>query len=132
MDISSAVETTEFPLEIYLPDGIEIADQSKDISIKVVLKELASHQFEISSSRIGLTDAAEGLKGAAEEKTITVTVKGKDSVLETLTEDDIRMSASLDGLSEGVHDVTIRVTCDKEADSIEVSPKKISVTVREE
>ena len=132
VDISSAKETTEFPLDIYLPSGIELADKSKDVSVTVVLKNLSTHEFEISSSKIVLVNAGDGLVGAVEEKTIKVTVEGKDSVLETLTEDDLRITADLSGLGTGTQDVAIKVECDKAVDSIKVSPKKIGVTIREE
>ena len=132
VDISSAKETTEFPLDIYLPSGIEIAEKSEGISVKVILKDLATQEFEISSSKIDLTDAGYGLTGAVEEKTVKVTVKGKDSVLEQLTEDDLRLTASLADLSAGTHKVEINVTCDKEVSGISVSPRTIEVTVREE
>ena len=131
VDISSVKETTELPIEVYLPYGVELADESEDISVKVVIKDLASQEFEISSSSVSLNNIADGLSGTMEEKTLKVTVKAADSVLESLTAEDITLSADLSGLEAGTHSVKIKAECAKDVSSIEVMPDRGEITIRE-
>ena len=130
VDISSVKETTELPLDLDLPYGVERAEQSLDICVKVIVKELASHELEISSSNVKLEGVAEGLTATMEEIPLKVTVKGSDEDLETLTEDDIVLTADLSEKGEGTHTVKIKVSCLKEVSDISVSPEKAEVTLR--
>ena len=130
VDISSVKETTELPLDLDLPYGVERAEQSLDICVKVIVKELASHELEISSSNVKLEGVAEGLTATMEEIPLKVTVKGSDEDLETLTEDDIVLTADLSEKGEGTHTVKLEVSCLKEVSDITVSPVKAEVTIR--
>lgn len=132
VDISAVKETTELPLEIYLPYGIELANDSQSMSVKVVIKELATQEFEISSSAVKLEGIGDGLAASMEEKTLKVTVKGEDSVLESLTVDNLTLRSDLSGLEKGMHKVRIDVACAADVKSITISPDRAEVTIREE
>ena len=130
IDISGVKETQKMPITFDLPYGVELGDESEDISIKVILKDLARLSFEVSTGDIKMTGLPDDLEAVMTESSFNVTVKGTDEEMEGFKKEDADLSVDLSKLDVGKHTVKIKASSDKKIHSIVVSPEKASVEIK--
>jgi YbbR domain-containing protein len=129
VDISGVTKTVTIPLDLDLPDGISVADSSKDAGIRIVIEKSASKKVRIKGN-VSLINAGDGLTASAADRIITVTVKGTVSEMNGLSSSDITLYADLKGLDAGSHKVSIKGKTG--AGTItDISPSAITVTIKE-
>lgn len=132
INLSNITETTTIPLNLNLPYGVSLADESEDLEAKVILKKKSNGELSFDSSDITINGLTRGYGVSVKQIEITAKVTGKDKVLENLDKGKIHLYINLYGLKEGTHKVKINENHDLDVDSISFSPKEIKVTVRKE
>ena len=128
VDITGITEETSLPIELDLPEGVQLSDQSFDMKTKVTIEKLSEKQFTFKSSDVRTDNLKEGLKVTAGEGEIKVTIKGRKEI-ENIKKESIILSVDLSQYDEGEYDVTIKVTAPKEAVSFAAEPQIIKLSI---
>jgi len=131
VDISGVTSSTKLPIDVKLPSGVKLADQSKDVSVDIVIEPLSSKKLQYSRSDIDIRDIGSGLSASLANTTVIVTVKGSSSVLKGISKADISLYVDLSGLKAGTRNVSIGNTHPNELDSVSIEPSSIAVTISE-
>jgi YbbR domain-containing protein len=98
IDISNVDVTSLIPLAINLPAGVELADASASIGVSVTIKGIETKEFLFASNEVLIEGLAEGYKAYVTDGDITVSASGTESVMATLTKEDIIPYVDLTGL----------------------------------
>ena len=112
IDISGINSDKNYTVNLINPAGVrEIS--VKTITVRLVVDEVVS--VDVSNVRINITNLADGYTAQAADEnssSVTVIVKGSQSVIETLENSSIVASVDLSGLTAGEHEVEVKVTGD--------------------
>lgn len=109
VDVEGLNSTKKYTATIKKPSGIrEISDTTTTVSVSVeneTSKEIENVQlvYENLASNYSI-NAASG-----EDTSVTVVVKGVESVLKEITEDDVKVYVDLTGYGPGTHDINVVV-----------------------
>ena len=130
--IGDITKTSFIPLNLTMPSGLEVASESKDLSVKVTIKGLSSKSFDYKSEDIEIKGLKTGFSVSFEKTGIKVTARGTEDVVSGLSGDDFVISVNLSELETGTHKVKLKITYTKELSSVSVSPREIQATISEE
>lgn len=129
IDLSAYTASTEIPLEVFLPDGVEVAEASREITAKLTIKGLSSKTFQFSTRDIDMLDVPEGYAAEILNTNLVVSVADKDPVLAEITPDKIQLSLSLQGLGLGSHQVPVSVVIEGYSGDVSLTPQNASVNL---
>ena len=129
VDITEITEDTTIDLVPILPDKIQISDNSSSLVLIVKIQALSSKTFTFDEGDVDLTGLEDDLKGQVKAGKIEIVVKGTEEAMAAIKKSDLRLSADLGDLGEGMHQVDLTVTCGKTYTSMDISPQKIRVTI---
>ena len=129
LDVGGITETTSVPLEPVLPEGIQLADESNNLSANVSVKTVSKVQFDFTDRDIQLINREDGLDYSIGKVSFKVEVSGKESILETLDSSDITISADVKNLGKGTQYVSMDVTCSKGVSSLKTTLDKVEIIV---
>lgn len=129
LDLAGIDKSMTLKVEPLLPEGIELADEAKDIYVQVKVKEMITRTFEFAAQNITLDGKNDSLSYKTADVKIKVTVTGRESLMKNITEADIRLSARVSGLANGIHSVTLEAVCGKDVFGIETDPKTVEITI---
>jgi YbbR domain-containing protein len=108
VDVSDLKSDKEYKLEVPLPVGAKSLS-TNTVTVKVSVEESTSKDFE--NIVIHADNLASGYRPVVGESdaTVTVTVKGVKSVIDSLKESDIYAYIDLDGYTKGTYKVDVKV-----------------------
>ena len=129
IDLSAYTASTEIPLEVFLPEGVEVAEASRELTAKLTIKGLSSKTFQFSTRDIDMLDVPEGYAAEILNTNLVVSIADKDPILAEITPDKIQLSLSLQGLGLGAHQVPISVTIEGYSGDISLTPQNASVNL---
>lgn len=114
LDVSGATSdlTTTVDITEYLPEGVELADNSDaTVSVTVLIEAYLTRDYTLPASNItvnGLGDAYT----LSYAKNVTISIGGLQSDLDALSAADLKGTIDVSGLSEGTHTILIDVVLD--------------------
>ena len=133
LDLSSLTFTEELPIEPYLhlPEGIELAEASQNLSIRIEVQGIQKKEFTFTADMIELRDLAPTLSGHVKTGSVTVIVLATQDILEKITENDIELFIDTSGYQRiGVTiELEVQAECSIEVRSITVEPARVQVTI---
>lgn len=129
IDLSTYTASTEIPLEVFLPEGVEIAEASRNLTAKLTIKGLSSKTFQFSTRDIDMLDVPEGFAAEILTTNLVVSIADRDPILEEITPEKIQLTLSLQGLGLGAHQVPISVIIDGYEGVISLSPQNVAVNL---
>lgn len=129
IDLSAYTASTEIPLEVFLPEGVEVAEASRELTAKLAIKGLSSKTFQFSTRDIDMLDLPEGYAAEILNTNLVVSIADKDPILAEITQDKIQLSLSLQGLGLGAHQVPISVTIEGYSGDVSLTPQNASVNL---
>ena len=100
-------------------------DQKPDTDSKTKTKELSINNVEIRNS----VDSY--IYNLTEQKTIKVTITGKENIIKSLDESNVKLYVDVTGLKAGTHSVDIKISGIDSSVSYKLSSKTISVKITE-
>lgn len=131
VDISSVSSTSRIPLEIALPEGVEFANGSENMTVGVTIRPVATKQFTYDASEIQM----EGVDGVSNIKIttpqITITASGSEEVIKGLSKDDLQPYLTLDAESLISATAKVQVRYQKALGHITVDPEEVHITLNE-
>ena len=132
-DISGITYTEEIPIEPYLhlPEGVELANASKNMSIRIEVQGMMKREFTFTADMIEVRDLSMNLTGHVKTGSVTVIVLAPQDVLNGLTQDQIVLFVDASGYQRvgSTTDVEVQTECAIEVRSITVEPAKVQVTI---
>lgn len=129
IDINSYTTSTEIPIEVFLPEGIEVATASDNLMAKLVIKGLSSKSFEYNTSVIKIDGLAAGFAAEIVPSNLIVSIVDKDTVLADINSTDVDIRINLEGLSMGAHQVNVTATVQDGERNASISPTQITVNI---
>ena len=132
VDLTDITYTEEIPIEpISLPNGVEVADGSKALSVRVEVQGIVAREFEFTADMIEIINLDENLSGHVNTGRVVVTVLAPPDVITGITQDDIRLQVDASEYHRAVSAVEMEVMpeCDIEARDIIIEPPKVRVTI---
>ena len=110
ISVEGLTENREYKMELIKPVGIKMMSVN-NITINVKLDTVSNRDIEnVSIEYINIDEDKYDLNAAsAEDRTITVSLKGVSSVIEEMEASDIKAYIDLTGLTEGTHEVEVKV-----------------------
>ncbi len=109
VDVSDLAENTEFKLEIAKPVGIK-SMSINNITVKITLDSVADKDINnvvIESRNLSSDYRVSAL--SSEDSSVDVNIKGVQSVIDTITSDNITAYIDLNGYTEGEYEVDVNV-----------------------
>jgi len=132
IDISGVEITSELPVKLILPAGVEPANNSYNIKVYITLKGIVRSSFEYNSQEILITGPEEGLSYYINTPSVVINMAGGEEALGSAVKGDFELSVDVSGLRQGVHLVAVIVTHNKELRSLEAEPHEVHITINEE
>lgn len=129
IDISGVTSNKNYTINLTNPSGV------RDISVKTITVKLEVDEVyttEINNIKINITNLKDGYIAQAADansSSITVIVKGSESVIKKLDPTTINAYVNLEGLGVGTHEVEVKVTGDDNTLLYTPRVKKVSVTI---
>lgn len=129
IDLRDIKESGTVRLEPILPEGVELSDSDKNLTARITVKEMVSKTFNFTAKDIIFDVEAMGLSYKTEEQTFEVTVTGRESIIESLTNADFILSVNTEGLEPGTHKADVKVKCRKDVADIAVNPSAAKIII---
>lgn len=130
VDISGVTADTTFPVEIALPEGVELANTSANLNVKVITEIQKTKSFNFTNKDVEITGLEEGFDGEVTTGAIKITVTGTKEMLDQIKASDIHLSVDLAGLAEGIHRVELKVSCSATNSGVNSEPDSVEVTIK--
>jgi len=115
VDIQNISKSLSVYKPIVLPDGISLIDTPEEVTVNVAIEQLVRKNFIFSKEEIGLlnanTDNAEDEEPLSYEiltDSVTITVKGRQSDLPSLSKDVFKPYIDVAGLGEGTYKLPVK------------------------
>lgn len=126
--LSDLTESKKIPIEITLPEGVELAEQDA-VVLDVKIRGLESKEFAILSSNVSIRGLATGKNATVENATLKVKVYVKDTSASSISTDDIALYVDLTGLENGEHKVKVRAEQVDGIGDVSVEPQEVTVKI---
>lgn len=126
--LSDLTESKKIPIEITLPEGVELAEQDA-VVLDVKIKGLESKEFAILSSNVSIRGLATGKNATIENATLKVKAYVKDASASSISTDDIALYVDLTGLENGEHKVKVRAEQVDGIGDVSVEPQEVTVKI---
>ena len=129
IDITGLTETFQDQVSLILPEGISL-DSVTEITVTVQIEPFSS--TKIYNLPIELLGISEDLEATIEPDTLRVVLFGPSPVLDTLTEQEVRVSVDLFGLEPGEYSLEPDVDVpDRGLELRSIQPSAIDVIISE-
>ena len=111
IDINSLLEQTSMEVELDLPEGVELLNPREKILITYTIEETIVKDYNILLKDVLIKnlDSTLSINTIDLENEIQLSLKGIKSVIDLITEDDLKIEIDLLGLEEGTHQVELKI-----------------------
>ncbi len=134
VDISGITSTSKIGLSIKLPEDVYLSQKSQEVSVYVVINNVAVSEVSVPAANVQLLGIAEGCTAYIDENvgSIKLTVRGAESLVQSAAASDFVISTDLTGMEQGTHEVTLNLEYIKGFSSVEMEPVRVHVTIKNE
>ena len=123
VELSQLVENPNLTVKLVLPTGVET--QTPEITLKSSMEKVISKEFNISKERIQISGNGQ-LPDISDNPDISdfiaVKITTTDKIMDTISENDIRVYIKMQEYQNNPARVPIHVEVDEEVESIETTP----------
>lgn len=134
IDVENISLSKQMPIGIALPEGVELMEEDLNPLAKIQVEKIIEKDIELSTDNlmfINLDTRYVVDKTSLPDK-VTITVRGTESKVEELNEEDITFYSDLSGLEKGSHRVSVKVILDEDIELIQMKHEIIDITIKEE
>lgn len=122
--------SAEIPLEVFLPEGVELGEASQTMFATLVIKGLSSKSFEYNTSVIKVEGLATGFAAEIVPSNLIVSIADKDNVLSGINSTDVVITIDAASLVAGTHQVAVKATINGSSQNITIGPEQVTVNIR--
>jgi YbbR domain-containing protein len=130
VNLRQIVDTTEIPVDPYLPSGVETADDSDGLVVKIEVQGIENKELEFTADMIEIVGLPDRLIGHVNTGVITVAVFATAETLSEVTAQTIHLSIDATEIALAAEQVEMDVITESDLDvkKITVEPAKVRVT----
>lgn len=129
VDISGITDNTTVKLDLILPEGVEAARVSEDLSASFNLRDIVRKEFTYSSNEITIEGLSSDYTLSIDTPTIRVMVSGPASVMNALVKADLSPVIHAGSADAATTQLAVSINHSKNLNSISISPSVVSVSV---
>lgn len=129
IDVSEIYEDTTLPVTPILPEGIEVAASSQNLTAKVTVRGMESRKFVFGKESIIVEGITEDMIAYVQDVKINMTIVGKEENISGLTKADFFFVADATGLEPGEHSITLKCHYEAKLSELEFSPMEVTVVI---
>lgn len=131
VDISDVVSTSQLPVQMELPEGVELASGNETVSVDIAIKPIATKEFIYRADEIVIEGVEGDIGLTITTPQITVIASGSEAVISGLNKEDLVPYLSLDAteLLSGTARVLVRYN--KQLGHIAVDPETVHITLNQ-
>jgi YbbR domain-containing protein len=129
VDLGGATAPVRETVNIGLPDSSARLRTPRAARVTVEISPVRSEQT-VRSVPVRMKNLRSALSARAEPTSVTVTVRGPDSILRTLSEDDLEANVDLSGLGPGRYALDVRLSSRHPVSFTRVLPEQVRVDVK--
>ncbi|MCI8608774.1 MAG: hypothetical protein HFE73_03925 [Firmicutes bacterium] len=130
INLSDVYEDSKIKIVPLLPEGVEVAANSKNLAVQVVVSGIERKTFEYSLDSIVIEGVTEEMIATLEEVEIHLVVAGKEEIIEGISAEDFYFSIDVEDLKPGTHTVLLKCVHDKKnLSEISFDPTEVTVTL---
>ena len=122
VDCTDAKEDFDVRINIgdFLPKGIRLAEDTTDVvMVRVHILPYNSKLISVETQSVVKENLDSSLNCVFDVSKVDIKVQGTDQALSSLTAGSVQASVDLTGLSEGKHDVPLKVTLPQDLELVE-------------
>lgn len=132
IDISGEKESVDIPIQLTLPEGVELAASSPEPTLQLIIEPKTAKSFTYDSGDLTPRGLAAGLAVDIPTQSILLSVQSSADVAAGLRAGDFTLALDLEGFKAGTYKVAIAVETQKTGIDYSVAPKEIQIIIREE
>ncbi len=128
VDILELMNNENVTVDLDIPEGVRLAEGEGQVTVTLNVEDIITKTLNFTLENVNILNLSPGLSIAEESmnKTFSITIKGRRSIVEALEAEDIELILDLQGLGEGSHNVEITVK-EEEFTLLTISPESIQV-----
>lgn len=127
VDLSGITASQEIKLDYILPKGIELANKSEGLMLKVTVTGSRAAEIALKPSDIRVINVKDGLSATIETDNILLTATGYADVTDKIAASDFSVHVDASGLKEGVYTLTPKVSYTKSYNKVTLNKDTIKV-----
>lgn len=133
VDILELMNNENVTVDLDIPEGVRLAEGEGQVTVTLNVEDIITKTLNFTLENVNILNLSPGLSIAEESmnKTFSITIKGRRSIVEALEAEDIELILDLQGLGEGSHNVEITVK-EEEFTLLTISPESIQVDLNSE
>lgn len=134
IDVEDISASKEVSANIVLPEGVELMGGGSKTSVSVKVEKIVEKDIELNTNRLTFINLNTRLYIDKESlpETITLTVRGTESIITELDERDVTFYVDLSGLELGIHNVNIKTIIPDNVELININPDTIQLNIKDE
>lgn len=111
IDINSLIGDTSMDIELALPEGIKLVDESQKISISYNVEEIVEKEYVFSESEISIRNLDENIEVSKESmpQETKIILKGSKTIFDNISKDNLKIFIDLKDKGLGVHEIEIKL-----------------------
>ncbi|NCB42862.1 MAG: hypothetical protein EOM59_09600 [Clostridia bacterium] len=129
IQIGNLTEDTTLPVEPILPEGLEIAKESVDLTAVFRLSTMKEVSFEYNSEDIWIYNIPEGYHVVVLTAKITVVAKGEEAIIDVLQNTDLQPAIDAASLTAGESEADVSMRYAQQLVDVQILPGTIAVRV---
>jgi len=129
IQIGSLTEDATLPVEPILPEGLEIAEESLDLTAVFRLSTVKEVSFEYNPEDIWVYNIPEGYHVVILADKIVVAAKGEEAIIDVLQHTDLQPAIDAASLKPGESEVDVSTRYAQQLVDVQILPGTISVSV---
>lgn len=133
VDILELMNNENVTVDLDIPEGVRLAEGEGQVTVTLNVEDIITKTLNFTLENVNILNLSPGLSIAEESmnRTFSITIKGRRSIVEALEAEDIELILDLQGLGEGSHNVEITVK-EEEFILLTISPESIQVDLNSE
>lgn len=134
IDIEGINASDNFDTALVLPEGVEIMGEKINFTVEVNVEKIIEKEIPLSTEKLSFINLDTSLIIDKENllDSITLAVKGIESRVENLNENNITYYSDLLGLEEGTHNIDVEVVLQEGIELLYLEPKTIEIVLKKD
>lgn len=126
IDLGKITETKTMDVKLSLPNGIGTISGDNYVSVKAIVEGIIQKTF---STNINLINVPPNFNAVLDNKKANATVSGDESIINSITDGDIKANVDCSSLQEGTHNAQISVALPTGVTNVATDPSTVNVTL---
>lgn len=133
ININNIKKSTEIPIEIDLPEKVELTDKSKDLKAVIEISGATISDLSYKGSDIRIDNADENYSVVISEDEIKASVYANDKTIASFKKSDFVLYVDLKDAdyTQNVYIAEIKYSVQKKVDNVNISPAQVQVKITE-